>query len=136
MVEYGRRTWEITLSTKAVLTAAKRKVAFHKTRVKHWLAVRAKAEKAVKQKGIKIVPNMHFGNTSAGYNVPKREIAQLDDRLVEDVMNANRKVEEHRERVRGYDKYVQFLTLSDEDSLSLTIEDAEYFGIVTEPNLK
>jgi hypothetical protein len=129
--EVGRRNWVITLSRTAVLTAAKRRAAFHKARVKHWLAVRGKAEKAVKMKGIKIVPNIHFGNTSVGYNMPKREIAQLDEKLINEVMDANRKVEEHRERVRGYEKYVQFLTLMDtDDELELTIEDAEYFGVV------
>lgn len=132
MDSYGRHTWEISVRRSDLLAATRKKVAFHKTRVRHWLAVRAKAEKAVKQKGIKIVPNIHFGNSTVGYNMPKREIAQLDDKLVEDVMRANGKVEEHRERVRSYDRYVQFITLSKQTYLALTIEDAQFFGIVTE----
>lgn len=136
--EIGRASWTVLLPTNKVLAAARAKKKFHQARVQHWLGQRTKAQKAFKKKGLKIVPNISTATGGSTYAVSsvsnmKREVAQVDDKILTDWRNANAKAEQHKDLVRRYEKWIQFFGAGKlVTSLDLTMDDAEFFGLVKE----
>ena len=136
-----RDTWYIPMKASRVTRAAKAKVKFHKSRVAYWTKEREKAHKAVRAKGLKLAENPQFPTTDsvAAYASNKVRTAEVDYKLIEQWQQCNQKVEQHKAKVREYEKWVAFLTHPDDESkkadnlLNLTFADAEFFGMVAAP---
>lgn len=132
-----RDTWIIEIKSSRVAKAAKAKVAFHKSRVTYWTKEREKAHKAVQKKGLKLEANPQFlsDSVSTAYTSNKVKTAEVDYALIEKWQQCNRKVEDHKAKVRDFSKWLAFLTTKDdkdnEDNLlNLSFQDMDFFGLV------
>lgn len=136
--EIGRDSWTVMLPTNKVLAAARTKKKFHQARVQHWLVQRTKAEKTFKKNGLKVVANIFNTTSGTSYSVAstsnmKQQVAQVDNKLLQDWQDANIKAEQHKNLVRRYEKWIQFFGAGKiVSTLDLTMDDAEFFGLVKE----
>lgn len=135
-----RDEWVQHLSPAAVKRACAKKRRFHEKRVSYWLRQRKSAEAKFKKAGMKLVPNLGL-STQAMYSATsnKREVATVDHKLLQDWENYNAKAEQHKAMVAELRKWEQFLgsasgsyRLRSKDPLRLSMQDCEFFGIVSE----
>jgi hypothetical protein len=135
-----RDEWVDGVKPARLRAAAIAKKAFHQKRVKHWEGVREAAKKKFEKSGMKLVEKPQFDGrlSTAAYTSNKVRSAEVDYELAEQWQTANAKVEQHKAKVREYEKWRVFLLPSSCDSndgddgacLDLTFADMEYFGLL------
>ena len=122
-----RTTWKVKTAAANVYVAAQEKLEFHKDRLKIWEEARSATIETIKSNGVVIEESVlnDFGATST-YNGGRQPGVSVNTELVRDLNEANQKITEHKDKVRAFDSWVQFLSSATGD-LELTLSDYLYF---------
>lgn len=122
-----RTLWRITLPALEVLDGASRKLDFHLDRMKVWEDAREATKVKIKERGVILDESVLAQSTEALYsNSGRPPVAVIDNTLMKDLNEANSKIQEHKDKVRAFQSWVEFLTAAKGD-LELTLSDYLYF---------
>ena len=121
-----RTLWQITLSADKVLIGAHQKLAFHMERMKTWRVAREETKVKLKTNGL-VLDESVLDTEYATYSISGRPPSvAIDNTLLKDLNEANAKVQEHKDKVRAFQSWVEFLEAATGD-LELTLSDYLYF---------
>ena len=122
-----RTSWKIKMPAANVYVAAQEKLEFHKERLAIWEEARSATIETIKSNGVVIEESVlnDFG-TSTYSNSGRQPGVSVNSELVRDLNEANTKITEHKDKVRAFDSWVQFLSSATGD-LELTLSDYLYF---------
>ena len=122
-----RTLWRITLPALEVLDGASRKLDFHLDRMKVWEDAREATKVKIKERGVILDESVLAQSAEALYsNSGRPPVAVIDNTLMKDLNEANSKIQEHKDKVRAFQSWVEFLTAAKGD-LELTRSDYLYF---------
>ena len=122
-----RTLWRITLPALEVLDGASRKLDFHLDRMKVWEDAREATKVKIKERGVILDESVLAQSAEALYsNSGRPPVAVIDNTLMKDLNEANSKIQEHKDKVRAFQSWVEFLTAAKGD-LELTLSDYLYF---------
>lgn len=118
-----RDKWEFEYTAAKLAEAAEAKREHHVGRLDWWQAKRAEVIQRIKDSGMDVRESLAVSK-SPGYG--QAQIV-IDSTMQKDLGEAVSKVEEHEDRVRGYDGWVQVLRANPEARLKLHHDDYLFF---------
>ena len=123
-----RTTWKIKIKAADVHVAALMKLDYHNERVLVWEEAREKTIENIKANGVVIDDSVlnDLGVSSTYNNSGRQPGVSVNTELVRDLNEANQKITEHKDKVRGFESWTQFLAAA-EGELELTLSDYLYF---------
>jgi hypothetical protein len=122
-----RTTWKVKTAAANVYVAAQEKLAYHQGRLQVWEAARDETINKIKSNGVVIDESVLNDMGSSTYsNSGRQPGVSVNTELVRDLNEANQKITEHKDKVRAFDSWVQFLSSATGD-LELTLSDYLYF---------
>lgn len=122
-----RTQWRVTLPADEVLDGAMRKLDFHNDRLKVWEKARDDTKIKLKTNGLVLDESVLEQEYVSTYSNSGRPPAvAIDNTLVKDLTEANNKIQEHKDKVRAFQSWVEFLSAA-KDDLELTLSDYLYF---------
>jgi hypothetical protein len=123
-----RTLWNITMPAHEVLEGAENKLAFHKERLAVWEKARDETIAKIKSNGVVIDESVLNGTSQSSQysNSGRAPSVMIDNELMTDLNETNTKINDHKDKVRGFDSWVQFLSRATDD-LDLTLSDYLYF---------
>lgn len=121
-----RTLWRITLPALEVLDGATRKLEFHQGRLDVWNNALEETKNKIKEKGVILDESVLAQEYSPFSNTGRPPGVALDNLLVKDLNEASNKIQEHKDKIRAFESWVEFLTAAKGD-LELTLSDYLYF---------
>ena len=121
-----RTLWRITLPASKVHEGAVAKLQYHQNRLKVWENAREETKQKIKERGVILDESVLDEEHSKYSNSGRAPSVALDNLLVKDLNEANNKINEHKDRVSGFQSWVFFLENATGD-LELTLSDYLYF---------
>jgi hypothetical protein len=122
-----RTLWRITLPATKVLEGATKKLEFHKGRYDTWVKARDETKKKIRERGVILDESVLAESVEAMYsNSGRPPSAIIDNTLMKDLDEANRKIQEHKDKCRSFESWIEFLEAATGD-LELTLSDYLYF---------
>ena len=126
--ENQRSLWRITMPAANIFQGAQDKLAWHQERLSIWEKARDTTIIKIKSDGVVIdesvlngIPEKHLYSKSG-----RNPSVMIDNELMTDLNETNSKIAEHKDKVRSFESWVQFLERAEGD-LDLTLSDYLYF---------
>lgn len=122
-----RTTWKVSLPSYDVLDGAERKLDWHRERLAVWEKARDQTMVKIRENGVVFDESVLAGDTSSLYsNSGRAPAVTVNSELIRDLNETNSKIAEHKDKVRSFESWCQFLA-SAEGNLDLTLSDYLYF---------
>lgn len=123
-----RTLWRITMPAADVFQGAQDKLAWHQERLSVWEKARETTITKIKSNGVVIDESVLNGipEKSSYSNSGRNPSVMIDNELMSDLNETNSKIAEHKDKVRSFESWVQFLGRA-EGELDLTLSDYLYF---------
>ncbi len=119
-----RQKWEFEFLGSDLLVAARNKYDHHKKKHQEYLDTRAKIECEIKATGLEIQDSIsHPGSTSPG--APPRIVVK--DTMQRDLNEVTQKIQDHYNKMVGYESWVQIMKGNKTASLRLDSDDYLFF---------
>lgn len=118
-----RTHWAFNYKAHEVLAGAKIKQAFHQERLAFWQQKHGEVKGKIKEDGIDFeesLSNMHS-------NSYRQTGVSVRDDLMRDLQECNQRVSVHRDKIDGYEAWIEVLSSQGAASLELTQDDWLYF---------
>ena len=111
----------------SIFQGAQEKLAWHQGRLSVWETAREDTINKIKAGGIKVDESVLNGTAQSSYsNSGRNPSVVIDNELMTDLNETNTKINTHKDMIRSFESWVQFLGRAEGD-LDLTLSDYLYF---------
>lgn len=117
-----RDEWEFEYRGSELSASAAKRMAFHAGREAHWDQVAEETEKEIHANGVKLTEQ----NITGG----KRFVAELDVKLGDQLADARRRADAHRDVKEALEAYLLEFERTPSRVFSLKVPDLKFFGLV------
>lgn len=119
-----RHEWQFHYSAADLKTAAEKKVEFHTQRLAFWEGKQAEVMGKIKESGLVINESVaaHYSNKSG-----RTTKVEIDEKLEEDLQECCSKVNEHKNKLKDYEGWVEVMKAQGAESYELNADDWLFF---------
>lgn len=118
-----RNEWTFNYTTKQLEQATLQKVEFHSNKVNWWKSKQQETMQKVRDSGIEIKESLAEGYSNRAFRPQIQVEASLDRDLVE----THTKINEHQDKLREYQGWLQVFQANPDQTLPLSHNDYLYF---------
>lgn len=124
----NRDEWKFAYTAEKLLEAATAKKTFHEGRLTWWTDKQKEVEATIRSEGIEIDESVAIGTSNYANSFTGRGAnVTIRNDLVRDLQECVSKAQEHREKVRGYDAWIQVLASQGRAAFDLHQDDWLFF---------
>jgi len=119
----NRTAWEFSYTASAVLAGAAKKKAFHQSRLKWWTEKKEAVKETIKAEGMDFEESL----SDVVSNSYRQTGVNIRTDLLKDLNECNSRINVHRDKISGYDAWIEVLGSQGDAALALTQDDWLYF---------